>query len=555
MSLFALGETHRLWTIQRIMVRYGLDEFLFAHSLTRPLRWLMWILPDRWMGRRTRTLPRAERIHRALEDLGPIFVKFGQTLSTRRDLLPDDIANALSKLQDQVTPFDSVVAREQIEIGLGMSIGEAFASFEDQPLASASIAQVHAATLHDGNSVVVKVLRPDMRKIIKRDLGLMYRIARLAEKYWSEGPRLRPVEVVAEYEKTTLDELDLVREAANAAQLRRNFQDSDQLYVPEVYFDLCRENVLVIERIHGVQISNIAELRAREINFEVLANHGVDVFFRQVFRDNFFHADMHPGNVFVDTTDPSAPRYIAVDFGIVGSLTLEDRRYLAENLVAFFLRDYDRVARLHVESGWVPEYTRIEDFAAAIRTVCEPIFEKPLAEISFGLVLLRLFQTARRFEMQVQPQLILLQKTLLHIEGLGRQLYPELDLWKTAKPYLERWLSEQVGPRAIAKRIRAELPRYGEVLPELPGLLHSVLKETQADRRRAASQAQTVNALQATLQSGQRKQLFAVVGVGSVMAGVMLAGFAQLADDPAPAAAWLLGALGSVLALVSLLRR
>ncbi|MEM7378980.1 MAG: ubiquinone biosynthesis regulatory protein kinase UbiB [Pseudomonadota bacterium] len=479
----------------------------------------------------------------------------GQTLSTRRDLLPDDIADALSKLQDRVTPFDTDTARAEIERGLGVPIKEAFAHFEDQPLASASIAQVHAATLHDGSSVVVKVLRPNMREVIKRDLGLMYRIARLAEKYWSEGPRLRPVEVVAEYEKTTLDELDLVREAANGAQLRRNFLDSDQLYVPEMHFDLCRENVLVVERIEGVQISNIAELRARGVNFEVLANHGVDVFFRQVFRDNFFHADMHPGNVFVDTTTPDTPRYIAVDFGIVGALTFEDRRYLAENLVAFFHRDYDRVASLHVESGWVPEHTRIEDFASAIRSVCEPIFEKPLAEISFGLVLLRLFQTARRFEMQVQPQLILLQKTLLHIEGLGRQLYPELDLWKTAKPYLERWLSEQVGPRAMVKRLRAELPRYGEVLPELPGLMHAVLKDTQADRRRAAAQAEAMQALQLTVQRGQRVQLLAVLGVGSVLAAVILAGFAQLAGEPAPPAVWLLGGFGVCSAAVALLRR
>ncbi len=549
----AFSELRRLWTIQRVMVRYGLDEFLFAHPLARPLRWLTRLSPDRWFSRQTRALPRADRIHHALEDLGPIFVKFGQTLSTRRDLLPDDIADALSKLQDQVLPFDSAVAREQIEAGLGVPIPEVFATFEDTPLASASIAQVHAATLHDGSSVVVKVLRPNMREVIKRDLGLMYRIARLAERYWSEGPRLRPVEVVAEYEKTTLDELDLVREAANGAQLRRNFLESDQLYVPEMYFDYCRENVLVIERIEGVQISNIAELERRGVNFEALAKHGVDVFFRQVFRDNFFHADMHPGNVFVDTTVPSEPRYIAVDFGIVGSLTLEDRRYLAENLVAFFHRDYDRVAELHVQSGWVPEHTRIEDFASAIRTVCEPIFEKPLAEISFGLVLLRLFQTARRFEMQVQPQLILLQKTLLHIEGLGRQLYPELDLWKTAKPYLERWLSEQVGPRAIAKKLRAELPRYGEILPELPGLMHSVLKDTQADRRRSAEQALAMQQLQHTVRTGQRAQLIALIGIGAVVSSIVMAGLDV--GSSVPWSAWLLGGFGACCVAIALIRR
>ncbi len=548
-----VGETIRFASIQRVLARYALDDVLFRAPAAWPLRLVFKFAPDRILSRETRALPRAVRVHRALEDLGPIFVKLGQTLSTRRDLLPDDIADELAKLQDQVTPFDSAQARTLIEDALGQTVDEAFGSFESEPLASASIAQVHAATLKDGREVVVKVLRPDMEKIIRRDIGLMYHVARLAEKYWPDGRRLRPVEVVAEFEKTIFDELDLVREGANAAQLRRNFVDSENLYVPEIFWDYTRQNVLVMERIYGVQVSDMATLKSANVNMLALAERGVEVFFTQVFRDNFFHADMHPGNIFIDVSNPDKPKYIAVDFGIVGSLTERDRRYLAENLVAFFHRDYARVARLHVETGWVPADTRVEDFEAAIRTVCEPIFEKPLAEISFGLVLIRLFQTARRFNMQVQPQLVLLEKTMLHIEGLGRVLYPELDLWKTAKPQIERWLSEQVGHRALGKRLRDEAPGWGEVLPELPRLVHTVLKQQQdvGGVQRAQLQQLVENTRQG---KGQRSSLLAMGAGVAVLSATLLAGFAQLAGEATPSISLMLGGAGVFVWLVLVLR-
>ncbi len=548
-----VGETIRLISIQRVLARYGLDDVLFRAPAAWPLRYAFKLAPDRLFNRETRSLPRAVRVHRALEDLGPIFVKLGQTMSTRRDLLPDDIADELAKLQDQVTPFDSVQAKALIEESLGETVLEAFASFDSEPLASASIAQVHAATLKNGREVIVKVLRPDMEKIIRRDIGLMYHVARLAEKYWPDGRRLRPVEVVAEFEKTIFDELDLVREAANAAQLRRNFLDSELLYVPEVFWDYTRTNVLVMERIYGVQVSDVAALKAAKVNMHTLAERGVEVFFTQVFRDNFFHADMHPGNIFIDVRDPENPKYIAVDFGIVGSLTDGDRRYLAENLVAFFHRDYAKVARLHVETGWVPADTRVEDFEAAIRTVCEPIFEKPLAEISFGLVLIRLFQTARRFDMQVQPQLVLLEKTMLHIEGLGRVLYPELDLWKTAKPQIERWLSEQVGHRAMAKRLRAEAPGWSEVLPELPRLVHSVLKQQQGLGKLQSDQMHRM--LESSGKSSGNRSALLAAGAGvAVLSAVLLAGFAHVAGEQPPQLSLGLGAAGTALWLLLVLR-
>ena len=548
-----IGETMRLISIQRVLVRYGLDDVLFRSSGAWPLRLAFKLSPDRLFSRETRALPRAVRVHRALEDLGPIFIKLGQTLSTRRDLLPDDIADELAKLQDRVSPFDSQQARELIEEALGETVEQAFSSFEREPLASASIAQVHAATLKNGREVIVKVLRPDMEKIIRRDIGLMYHVARLAEKYWPDGRRLRPVEVVAEFEKTIFDELDLVREGANAAKLRRNFLDSELLYVPEIFWEHTRTNVLVMERIYGVQVSDIAALKRANVNMLTLAERGVEVFFTQIFRDNFFHADMHPGNIFIDVSDPENPRYIAVDFGIVGSLTERDRRYLAENLVAFFHRDYAKVARLHVETGWVPPNTSVEDFEAAIRTVCEPIFEKPLAEISFGLVLIRLFQTARRFDMQVQPQLVLLEKTMLHIEGLGRVLYPELDLWKTAKPQIERWLSEQVGPRAMARRLQEEAPGWGEVLPELPRLVHSVLKQQQdvGGSQRVQLQQLVENTGN---RNGSRSTLLAAGAGVAVIASVLLAGFAQIAGQEAPNSSLLLGGAGAFVWLVLVLR-
>src|SRR5512134_2688176 len=414
MRLRVLG---RLLTIQRVLVQHGLDDIILATHLFRPLRFVFYLSPATWFERR-RGDTRGERIRLAFEALGPIFVKFGQALSTRRDLLPEDIADELAKLQDRVPPFPGAEARTIVERAYGKPAEEVFERFDDQPLAAASIAQVHTARLRSGEEVVVKVVRPGVREKIERDLEVMYVLARLARDYSSEGHRLRPVEVVAEYERTIIDELDLMREAANAAQLKRNFAGSDLLYVPQVHWDYCRPEVMVMERIHGVLVNDMEELRRREVNIQVLAENGVGIFFTQVFRHNFFHADMHPGNIFVQVQDPERPVYAAVDFGIVGTLDARDQHYLAENFLAFFDRDYHRVARLHIDSGWVPDGTRVDDLEAAVRTVCEPIFQKPLDEISFGTVLMRVFEVARRFDMQVQPQLILLQKTLLQIEGL-----------------------------------------------------------------------------------------------------------------------------------------
>ncbi len=466
----------RLLQIQRALVRHGLDDFVRATHLYRPFRFLFYLSPWTWFQRSEGTT-RGERLRLALEELGPIFVKFGQALSTRRDLLPLDIADELAKLQDRVPPFGSAVAVATIELAFGRPLTEIFLRFDESPLAAASIAQVHAAALKSGEEVVVKILRPGMHEIIERDLEVLHALATLANEYWVEARRLRPLEVVREYRKTILDELDLMREAGNAAQLKRNFAGSKLLYVPVVYWDYCRVNVMVMERIHGIIVNRVDELRARGTNIAKLAENGVEIFFTQVFRHNFFHADMHPGNIFVQVDDPENPRYAAVDFGIVGTLQPRDQHYLAENFMAFFDRDYARVATLHVESGWVPKGTRIDELESAVRTVCEPIFNKPLKEISFAQVLLRLFETARRFDMQVQPQLILLQKTLLNIEGLGRELYPELDLWKTAQPILRQWMRERMSPRAVLRRLRAQLPDTIEALKQLPQLFQSAVRE------------------------------------------------------------------------------
>lgn len=461
----------RLFRINWVLLRHGLDEVILATHLFRPLRWILYLSPWYWLRRDLPAYP--VRVRRTLEDLGPIFVKFGQILSTRRDLLPDDLAVELAKLQDRVPPFPGEQARALIEDAWGRPVDTVLDAFDPVPLASASIAQVHTGRLKDGTQVVVKVLRPGIQRTIAQDLALLYAIARLAERYWKDGRRLRPVEVVAEYEKTIYDELDLQREAANASQLRRNWLGSDMLYVPEIYWDWTRPGVMMMERVYGTPVSDVPRLKAQGVSMRQLGERGVEIFFTQVFRDNFFHADMHPGNIFVE---PSG-RYIAIDFGIVGTLNTEDQRYLAENLLAFFERDYRRVAQLHLESGWVPPGTRVDEFESAIRTVCEPIFQKPLAEISFGHFLLRLFQTARRFEMEVQPQLVLLQKTLLNIEGLGRQLYPELDLWTTAKPFMERWMRERMGILRLLERTRRNLISVADELPELPLVANRLLSD------------------------------------------------------------------------------
>ncbi|NOI78281.1 ubiquinone biosynthesis regulatory protein kinase UbiB [Vibrio coralliilyticus] len=470
------AELKRLYRIIKVQLEYGLDELLPNHQLTKaPLlarKALFWIKnqhADKELG---------ERLRLALQELGPVWIKFGQMMSTRRDLFPAHIADPLALLQDQVSPFDGQLAKEQIELALGGPLENWFTDFDIKPLASASIAQVHTAKLKSTNQeVVLKVIRPDIRPVIDADLKLMYRMARIVAKALPEARRLKPIEVVREYEKTLLDELDLRREAANAIQLRRNFEGSDELYVPEVITDFSNETVMVSERIYGIQVSDIEGLKANGTNMKLLAERGVSVFFTQVFRDSFFHADMHPGNVFVNPEHPDNPQWIGLDCGIVGTLNSEDKRYLAENFLAFFNRDYRRVAELHVESGWVPRETNVDEFEFAIRIVCEPIFAKPLCEISFGHVLLNLFNTARRFNMEVQPQLVLLQKTLLYVEGLGRQLYPQLDLWETAKPFLEEWMMNQVGPQAVINAVKDRAPFWAEKLPELPELLYDSLRQ------------------------------------------------------------------------------
>ncbi|MGR5096321.1 ubiquinone biosynthesis regulatory protein kinase UbiB [Vibrio maritimus] len=513
------SEIKRLYHIVKVQLEYGLDELMPTHQLTKaPLlarRSLFWMKnqhPDKPLG---------ERLRLALQELGPVWIKFGQMMSTRRDLFPPHIADQLALLQDQVSPFDGELAKAQMEKALGGPIENWFDDFDIEPLASASIAQVHTAKLKEtGQEVVLKVIRPDIRPVIDADLKLMYRMARIVSKALPDARRLKPVEVVREYEKTLLDELDLRREAANAIQLRRNFEGSEELYVPEVLPDFSSETLMVSERIYGIQVSDIPTLEANGTNMKLLAERGVSVFFTQVFRDSFFHADMHPGNVFVSYEHPENPLWIGLDCGIVGTLNSEDKRYLAENFLAFFNRDYRKVAELHVDSGWVPMDTNVDDFEFAIRMVCEPIFAKPLCEISFGHVLLNLFNTARRFNMEVQPQLVLLQKTLLYVEGLGRQLYPQLDLWETAKPFLENWMANQVGPQAVINGIKERAPFWAEKLPELPELLYDSLKQGKAMNQRMDSLYQGYR--ETKRQHGTGKFLFGVGATLIVCSAILL---------------------------------
>jgi ubiquinone biosynthesis protein len=518
--MMPLRVVRRLLEIQRVLMRHGLDEFVVATHLYRPLRFLSFLQPSTWFTRR-HPGTRGERLRLALEELGPIFIKFGQTLSTRRDLLPDDIAIELVKLQDRVPPFGAALARQTIEQALGASVDDLYASFETEPLAAASIAQVHGAVLKNGQEVVVKVLRPGMATIIRRDLDVLYALARLIERYVPDAVRLRPVEVVGEYDKTIMDELDLLREAANAAQLRRNFTDSPLLYVPEVHFDLTRRNVMTMERIRGVQISELDTLRAQQVDIQKLAENGVKIFFTQMLHHNFFHADMHPGNIFVLTDNPAEPRYAAIDFGIIGTLEPRDLEYLAGNFMAFFDRDYRRIAELHIESGWVPAGTRVNELESAIRTVCEPIFQKPINEISFGVVLLRLFETARRFRMTVQPQLVLLQKTLLNIEGLGRDLYPQLDLWKTAQPLLRDWFRERTRPRTLLRESRRHLPEVIESLRALPPLLRRLVRESDLSPRLIGDPTPDLAPLLHALDGQARRRDRTIVATGVFIAGVL----------------------------------
>ncbi|MSQ50668.1 MAG: ubiquinone biosynthesis regulatory protein kinase UbiB [Betaproteobacteria bacterium] len=472
-----MGRLIRLLRIIRIALRFGLDEYAFLGEAAAERGGRLALLVAKLLSYRDLSAPRAERLRLALETLGPIFVKFGQVLSTRRDLLPVDIADELAKLQDQVPPFANALARAEIERSFGRPITEVFASFDAQPVASASIAQVHFAVLPNGTEAAVKILRPGMLPVIRRDLGLLDAAAWLIEHLFADGKRLRPREVVAEFARHLHDELDLMREAANANQLRRNFAHTPDIAIPEIYWDFCAPSVMTMQRMRGTPISQVEKLREQGVDIPKLARAGVEIFFAQVFRDGYFHADMHPGNIFVS----SSGQYIALDFGIMGTLTDIDKNYLATNFLAFFQRDYKRVAEAHLEAGWVPAATRIDELESAIRAVCEPIFDRPLKEIKFGHVLLRLFQTSRRFGVEIQPQLVMLQKTLLNIEGLGRDLDPDLDLWKTAKPYLERWMSEQMGWRGLMRSIESEAPRWATLMPQLPRLLHKLLAADRMD--------------------------------------------------------------------------
>ena len=535
------AQIFRLLHINYVLLRHGLDEVILATHLFRPFRFLYYIAPWNWVPRKRE--PRGVRIRETLEELGPIYVKFGQILSTRQDLLPDDIAAELQHLQDRVPPFPGDQARKMIEASYNKPIESVFLNFQEVPLASASIAQVHTAQLLDGTDIVIKVLRPNIRQHITRDIKLLHTIARMAERYWEPGHRLHPCDVVVEFEKNLYDELDLLREAANASQLRRNFSDTNVLYVPEVYWPHCRKDIMVMERINGIQISDINALRANGIDLKTLSERGVEIFFTQVFRHNFFHADMHPGNLFVGYDG----RYMAVDFGIMGTLNPVDQRYLAENFMAFFNRDYRRVAELHVESEWVPTGTRVDEFESAIRTVCEPIFEKPLKEISFGNVLVHLFQTARRFNMEVQPQLVLLQKTLLNIEGLGRRLYPDLDLWKTAKPFLERTMKEQIGPRSFLRNVRESLPALSNNLPDMPILAHRFLEQATTGKLQLEWKSEELRQLRGEVRRANRRTISAIIGSGLILSAAIiygLDGHSPAMILGAPLLSWLLAGLG-----------
>jgi ubiquinone biosynthesis protein len=536
----------RLARIFRTIGRYRLDEYIDKQRLPTLPRLALGLTPWRWQA--PPDMARGERIRRALEELGPVFIKFGQMLSTRRDLLPSDIANELAKLQDNVPPFPEQQSIATIETALGKPVGELFASFESTPMASASVAQVHAATLHSGEQVVVKVIRPDIEPIIRQDLALMFSLAKLVERFVPEGRRLRPVEVVGDYEYVILDELDLRREAANACQLRRNFEDSKLLYVPQVHWDYTRRDVYVMERIHGIPVTDMDTLREREVDLKLLAERGVEIFFTQVFRDSFFHADMHPGNIFVDATDPADPSYIAVDCAIIGSLSDSDQYYLARNLLSIFRRDYREVAQLHVECGWVPPQTRVQDFESAMRAVCEPVFERPLGDISFGQLLVYLFRTAGRFDMQVQPSLVLLQKTLLNIEGLGRQLYPQLNLWDTAQPYLEQWVQDRYSPQSLLRRLQRQAPSWLEQLPQLPDVVRDNLQGKDLDFRPPPTPQATAKQQQSSGAgtSRQRRQFAGVAAALAAAVTVIPDGWHTLAD--APAITWIL--LATALALL-----
>lgn len=504
----------RALRILTVIIRFRLDVFLPYDKLPWYLKYSIGLVSKLFTPSKRYT--RGQRLRMALISLGPIFVKFGQLLSTRRDLLDDDVANELAKLQDKVPPFNKEQAKALIEEALGAPVDQVFKDFSLEPLASASIAQVHCATMQSGEDVVVKVIRPKLEKTIRKDIGLLYALAKLVRNISDDGRRLRPVEIIHDYEHTILDELELTKEAANTTQLRRNFENSELLYVPDIHWDYSRRNVMVVEKISGVPVANIDELKDAGVDMKCLAERGVEIFFTQVFEHSFFHADMHPGNIFVDISNPKSPKYIGIDCAIMGSLSHEDKNYLARNLLAFFKRDYRLVAELHVESDWVPKGTPIHAFESAIRSVCEPMFAKPLKDISFGQVLIGLFQTARRFNMEVQPQLVLLEKTMLNVEGLGRQLYPDLDLWETAQPFLERWLKSQIGPQRVFEEIQQQAPEWAGQLPKIPNLVYSALEQISHQGSQHSENTQAIIKLEQELKRNNRMLPFKILGAISL---------------------------------------
>ena len=535
--MLVFAQLWRLWTIQRVLLRNDLDELVFALRLLRPLRRLRYVLPWNWLRSR-RLAPPAVRIRRTLEALGPIAIKFGQLLSTRRDMLPEDIALELARLQDKVAPFPGAEAKRIVEKAFHKKTEDIFLRFDETPLASASIAQVHAATLKDGREMIVKVVRPEIEKVMRRDLGIMYKLAQTLERHSEQARSLRPTWVVNEFEKTLIDELDLMREAANASQLRRNFSDSEVLYIPQVEWEYTTKRVMVMERISGIHVHDVEALRAAGIDLQWLAESAVELFFTQVFRDSYFHADIHPGNIFICPADvgeadgdggaeagdsmESKPRIAMVDFGIMSSLSEFDQRYLAENFLAFLNRDYRRVAQLHVESGWVPGSTRIDEFESAVRTVCEPLFDRPLRDISFGTMLLRLFQTARRFNMVILPQLVLLQKTLVNIEGLGRDLCPQLDLWRTAKPIMERWMRTRMGVRGLIRDTGENMPYWLNRLPEMPIKTLDLLDRIRNGKLVIDLKSDGLEALRDELQKYNRNNVLVLSGAVLIIAGILI---------------------------------
>ncbi|NNL94941.1 MAG: ubiquinone biosynthesis regulatory protein kinase UbiB [Xanthomonadales bacterium] len=514
--MHGLRQFLRLWHISATLTRYRLEEFIAATHLFRPMRWISAVIPVR---PEVAGKPRGARLRMALENLGPVYVKFGQIISTRRDLLPADIADELSLLQDQVPPFPGSEAQQIIERALGKTVDELFSAFDPEPLASASIAQVHAVTLNDGREAVAKVVRPGIEKQLRRDIDLLKAIAALAQKYWEGGEKVRPVDIVSEFETFVFDELDMQREAANASLLKRNFKDSPDLYIPEIYWPWCKQDVLVMERVAGLPVGDIEGLKSRGVNLEKLARRGVRVFYTQVFRDNLFHADMHPGNILVDASNPDEPTFIALDFGIVASLTPTDLYYISENFMALFSQDYKRVAQLHIDAGWVPADTRLDELEAAVRTVGEPNFTRPLNEISFGELLFKLFRVAHRFRLTIQPQLIMLQKTLLNVEGLGRQLYPELDLWAVAKPELEAILREKQSVEHAARDLRERLPAWLAQAPDMPGLVHDYLQKATRGELVTRIASKDLEALRREHHKAHRRTLHALAAGAALVSG------------------------------------